>query len=91
MLISQAGRDYRRDVIRILGVNKTPNTGRLKVLIEAWMPDKRRRDLDNIVKAVFDSMTHAGIWLDDEQIDDFRVIRAGLLKLGRVVVIVTQL
>nr|WP_246877229.1 RusA family crossover junction endodeoxyribonuclease [Pantoea ananatis] len=30
--------------------------------------DKRNRDLDNYQKTLFDSLTHAGVWVDDRQI-----------------------
>ncbi|WP_331435949.1 RusA family crossover junction endodeoxyribonuclease [Pantoea ananatis] len=35
--------------------------------------DKRNRDLDNSQKAQFDSLTHAGVWLDDRLIKRFTV------------------
>jgi len=44
--------------------------------IEVRMPDKRRRDLDNLPKAVLDGLTHAALWHDDSQIDDLRVWRS---------------
>jgi crossover junction endodeoxyribonuclease RusA len=31
-------------------------------------PDARRRDIDNYNKALFDALTHAGIWEDDSQV-----------------------
>lgn len=48
-------------------------TGDLIVDIEAFMPDRRRRDLDNILKALLDALTHAGVWMDDCQIVDLRI------------------
>jgi crossover junction endodeoxyribonuclease RusA len=63
----------------------------LRLDVEAWMPDRRRRDLDNTLKATQDAMTHAGIWDDDSQIDDLRIVRkrdaAGRLQLGGMLVI----
>ena len=60
-------------------------TGDLIVDIEAFMPDKRRRDLDNILKALLDALTHAGVWLDDSQIVDLRIRKAktigGMVKV----------
>lgn len=74
-LLSATGRAYRRDVCAAIG-QRSPFAGPLRVVIEARMPDKRRRDLDNIPKAVLDAMTHAGVWSDDSQIDDLRVWRS---------------
>lgn len=59
--------------------------GKLKVVIEAWRPDNRRRDLDNLLKAVLDSMGHAGLYVDDSLIVDLRIYWApeigGMLKI----------
>ena len=49
----------------------------------AWY-SRRRRDLDNILKSLLDSLTHAGVWEDDSQITDLR-IRKGPHIAGMVV------
>lgn len=33
-------------------------------------PDARRRDIDNYNKALFDALTHAGIWEDDSRAEN---------------------
>ena len=78
VLISKAGREYRDAVWELSVENHWPKFGcdRVRVEIEAWMPDRRRRDLDNILKSLLDSLTHAGVWDDDSQIDDLRIFRA---------------
>jgi len=48
---------------------------RLRVVIECFPPDRRRRDLDNLGKSCLDSLQHAKIFVDDNQIDDLRFIR----------------
>lgn len=77
-MLSQEGRAYRSTVQAIALAQAWPKHGdkRLSVSIEARMPDRRKRDLDNLPKAVLDALTHAGIWLDDGQIDDLRVWRS---------------
>lgn len=55
------------------------------------MPDRRIRDLDNIKKALLDSLTHAGVYKDDFQIDDLRVVRREVVKGGYVIVHVAEL
>lgn len=62
--------------------------GRLRVVAEIAPPDLRRRDLDNVWKVVADALTHAGIWLDDYQIDDVRLIRGAAVKGGSVAIFV---
>jgi crossover junction endodeoxyribonuclease RusA len=50
------------------------------------MPDKRRRDLDNILKALLDGLTHSGVWGDDSQVVDLRIVKAptlgGMVKVN---------
>lgn len=97
VILSKKGREYRQEVayeaVRQRGaIRKRPLEGRVKIDIMAWMPDKRRRDLDNILKATLDSLVHAaGLLLDDEQIDDLRIRRAGVEKPGRLEVKLTEI
>lgn len=73
VLISRTGREYRAAVSRI----DLPRFGaaRLAVTIDAYPPDKRRRDLDNLPKSVLDAMQHAGAFDDDSQIDRLTIER----------------
>lgn len=85
-LISEAGRKYREAVDAIVRPMRLAMDDRLCVVIECYPPDRRKRDLDNIAKGLLDAMTHAGAWLDDEQIDDLRIIRREVVKGGRVTI-----
>lgn len=89
VLISEEGRKYR-DAVTDLAVEGryTSLTGDLVVEIEVFMPDRRRRDLDNLPKAIFDALTHAGVWQDDSQIVDFRVFKNSIIG-GMVKVTIT--
>ena len=87
-LISEQGRLYRQDLERRAKAEewgKVPDKARLSVQIDAWMPDRRRRDLDNILKAALDGLTHAGVWEDDSQVDHLSIRRVetlgGMLKV----------
>ena len=81
VLISRDGREYRKAIAELAAAEAWPKFGnaRLSVAIEAWMPDKRRRDLDNLLKSLLDSLTHAGVWDDDSQIDALAIWRAPLI------------
>jgi len=69
-LISREGRAFRKNVLALLGGGRTPPfDGRLAVALDAFPPDRRRRDIDNLQKSVADSLQHAGIYHDDNQID----------------------
>lgn len=90
-LISAKGREYRSEVIRRIATLNYSARGRLAVVITCHAPDKRRRDLDNLVKGLNDALTHAGLWADDEQIDDLRIIRGANVSGGKVVVSVREI
>jgi crossover junction endodeoxyribonuclease RusA len=87
MIISAKGREYRKSVIDQVQLQGGANNyqGKLCVEIEAYRPDKRKRDLDNLLKAVLDGCTHAGVWEDDSNIVDLRIYWAdtvgGMIKV----------
>ena len=51
----------------------------------------RRRDLDNILKAPLDALTHAGLLIDDEQFDEINIVRGQLVPGGRLGIKITEL
>ena len=58
--------------------------GPVRVVIEAFPPDRRKRDLDNILKSLLDALTHAGVWEDDSQIQDLRIYKATIAGMVKV-------
>ena len=92
VLISEEGRRYRRCVAEcclIKGVRGT--AGPLAVSIVAYAPDGRRRDLDNLLKAPLDALTHAGAWEDDSQISDLRIMWGKPSRPGRLEITITEM
>lgn len=84
-LISEKGRAYRQKVIsKIHGIKK--QAGMLEVIIDLYPPDNRKRDIDNTVKALFDSLTHAGVWDDDSQVKKLSLTMMPRLDRGCAVV-----
>jgi len=87
MKISEKGRAYAKAVADQVMVQRIKRgmTCKLNVHIVAFPPDKRKRDLDNLFKAVLDSLTKAGVWIDDSQIDYLSIRRdatiGGYLKV----------
>ncbi len=65
--------------------------GRLSVKILVNPPDRRRRDIDNFTKVPLDALTHAGVWMDDSQIDELYVRRLPVKKGGEITVQIEQL
>lgn len=77
-ILSKRGRQYRHDAhVEILASEHATvrMDGRLQVSLDLHPPDRRRRDVDNYCKGVLDALTHAGVWGDDEQIDDLHILK----------------
>ncbi len=68
-----------------------PLDGKLQVVAEIRHPDNRRRDMDNCWKTLADALTIAGVWLDDFQIIDLRLILGETIKGGAVSVMVEEI
>lgn len=91
-VISQEGRTFRANVCALLahapgsgnGPRRPPSGGRIALDMDAFPPDRRRRDLDNIQKAVLDSLEHAGVYEDDSQIDLLLTRRCEVTPGGRI-------
>ncbi len=80
--VSSEGKKFRDTVYHLCHKfrNTFGNKTRLEILIEAYPPDKRRRDLDNILKSLLDSLQFAGVYEDDSQIDRIHIIRKQALE-----------
>lgn len=57
---------------------------RLHVEVDVYPPDKRRRDLSNVIKVLEDACTKAGLWQDDSQIDSLVIKRMAVMKGGAI-------
>lgn len=67
VLISREGRKYRMMTVSRLG-GVRPLDGELALTVHLYPPDRRRRDADNCLKCLQDSLVHAGALHDDSQI-----------------------
>ena len=79
MIVSEKGRNYQKQVQEIVRKEKPESfqaDDRLRLEVDFYPPDKRRRDLDNFCgKALQDSLQYSGIYFDDEQIDSVEYTR----------------
>ena len=64
---------------------------RLHVIINLHPPTKRVFDCDNFAKACCDSLTKAGVWNDDSQIDHLEIVRCDVCKGGMLVVSISPM
>lgn len=90
--IKPAGIEFRKLVADIVSdIGRPSMTGRIALFVAIYPADRRRQDIDNRVKALQDALTHAGVWLDDEQIDDLHLVRKEICKGGKVQIVITEI
>lgn len=84
-LLSARGRRYH-DAVRVQLVlarhNREPIAGPVICWLLVNPPDRRKRDLDNIPKVIFDAMTKCRVWRDDSQVQFFAIARSGVIPGG---------
>jgi len=83
--ISRRGREFSSAVEESLSeqlpmglpVSMFPNPSEPKLYVDVvlYPPDHRPRDLDNYMKALLDACTKAGLWVDDQYIDQLEIKR----------------
>jgi crossover junction endodeoxyribonuclease RusA len=94
MVIGARGREFRTRALVAIREQRIPADqlgGPLRVELLANPPDRRRRDLDNLQKALLDAVVAAGVIEDDSHIDDLRVTRGKVLPGGSVTVSIRPL
>ena len=85
VVLGAKGKSYRRDASLLLHRYKGHcQDKRLTVTINVFPPDKRKRDIDNILKCLLDAMEHANVYNNDNQIDMLTVIRRDPIKDGAI-------
>lgn len=86
-LISRRGRAFRQTVCSILATRGVrPLDGPLAVEVTIHPPDKRRRDIDNVQKALLDALQHGGAYGDDSQIVRLTIEKGDPLDGGKTLV-----
>jgi crossover junction endodeoxyribonuclease RusA len=90
-VLGAKGKSYRRDAASLLHrFRGACQDKRLAVTINVFPPDKRKRDIDNILKCILDSLEHAKVYNNDNQIDMLTVIRRDVIKDGSIQIWITE-
>jgi len=89
--IGKAGLEYRGAVGFALDLlDEKTLTGLISLNIVLHPPDKRKRDIDNVLKALLDALQHGGAFVDDSQIWMLTIVKAEPSKGGSVTVTITE-
>ena len=91
-ILSKNGREYLARVVSYgvaCGVKKIK--GKVAVSIGAYLPDQRRRDLDNLLKPTLDALVAAGVIEDDSKIGRLSIEMVGFRPGGELVVTIDAL
>jgi crossover junction endodeoxyribonuclease RusA len=90
--LGKKGKEFREAVfLCVLNARKGPLNGRLEVKVYLYPPDKRKRDVDNVLKSLLDALVHARVYENDSQIDKLYVERMEVVKGGSCEVTIDQL
>ena len=88
-ILSKKARAYKKEAAIFL--KRQDLKGDLQVMIRCNMPDKRRRDLDNLLKPLLDVMGDCGVYEDDSQISDLRILKSPYGEKGTVTITVMEI
>ena len=94
VLLSKRGREYKQtvsDMIAAIDEPAFPLTTRLGISIMLHAPTRRKCDLDNYTKALFDALESAGVIENDNQFDVMTVKRGEVIRGGRAIVHIYEL
>lgn len=87
VLLSKRGRQYREQCSREVNAQRVPKSllsGKLEVLITAYPPDRRARDLDNLPKGILDALKCTSVIRDDADIDRLGITRGEVRRDGQI-------
>lgn len=83
--LSKRAQEYRAAVSWQL-VQEKMLTGRIKLHIDVFPPDHRKRDLDNINKCLLDTLEHAKLIENDSMIYELSMKKHEPVNLGKVII-----
>jgi len=92
IFLSKTAKDFRKQVAEIVAERSALKfgTSRLFMAVRLCMRDRRASDLDNRMKALCDALEHAGVFDDDEQIDELVIVRGPIVKGGECYVVISE-
>jgi crossover junction endodeoxyribonuclease RusA len=88
--VSKAGVLFKEQVSDYVAEYRVPKLGaeRLEMKVVLYPKDRRKQDIDNRIKALWDALADAGVFDNDEQIDILLVERGEIKKGGGALVMI---
>ena len=82
--VSKAGVAFKQQVAEYVIDYRVPKLGtaRLAMTVVLFPKDRRKQDIDNRIKALWDALADAGVFDNDEQIDTLFIERGEIKKGG---------
>ncbi len=87
-ILSKRAKKFKTDCAVYIKRPSKPFEGEVRVSISLKMPDKRKRDIDNLLKPILDALTDYGVYCDDSQIFSLSIFKDPYMNAGEVLVIV---
>lgn len=83
--LTSKAKDFKAKVSEAVIEHRAPKLGtaRIEMHITLYPPDKRVRDIDNVLKCCIDALCQAGVYDDDSQVDVLLVQRGEIIKGGK--------
>lgn len=89
--ITPKGNEFRKATKLLAPKLRNPICDFVKIEMELTPPDKRVRDIDNVLKPVLDALLHARIIDDDYLVSDLNIKRIEPTKPGKIKIIILPL
>jgi len=81
--IKPKGKAFRREVASVCILkNVQPIEGPVEIKIAIYPPDRRKRDIDNVLKALLDALEKGGAYRNDSQITKLVIEKLEVQKGG---------
>lgn len=88
--VTAKGKAYQQ-AVSWLTKNAKKFKGRVELKIDIYPPDNRKRDIDNIFKALLDGLTKSGVIADDSLVYKLVAEKFAPVQDGKVVVIIKEI
>lgn len=87
--LTAKARQFKAEVAKEVSLTSIRfGASRLDLTIDLHCPDRRARDIDNVLKPLLDSLVQAHLFDDDSQVDVLTIRRREPIKGGKTIVVI---